>query len=126
MKHGLPAIRAVIRDQPVACFIDLLFFCEPTRHGEEMTHQRFVRFFESGYRLDVTVRHDQDMRRRDRVDIAKGGRLFVAIRDGAGDVSLNDLAEDAVVVGHVELSVCWGGVSTPLLLCDCSKFYPSL
>lgn len=85
MEHGLPAICAVICDQSVARGIDALLFCKGPRNRDEMPHQRLIRFLERGNRLDVTVRHDQNVRRRDRVDVAESGGLLIAVHDGSGD-----------------------------------------
>jgi hypothetical protein len=67
-----------------------------------MTDQRRVRFFQRVGRVDVAIRHNENMRRRGGMDIAEGGHLFVAKNNVRFGGAIHDLAEDAIahVVVH--------------------------
>lgn len=99
VKDGLTAVDARVRDETVTVLIDPFLFCEFPGGREEMPDQLLVLRLERIDRFDVAVRHDQDVRRRDRVDVAEGGHLLVAVDDGRFGFVRNDLAEDARV-GH--------------------------
>src|ERR1051325_1379116 len=103
MEDRLPGVGARVRDKTIPSLSDSFFLREFPRDGEEMPDQRLVFRFERVYRLDVLVRHDQNMRRSHRVQIAKGSRLFIAENNGrfcffgntCVERSRNDLTENA-------------------------------
>jgi len=51
-------------------------------------------------RCDVLIRHDQDVRRSNRMDILKGGYTIIFINDGGRGPSVHDFAEDAFI--HIQ------------------------
>ena len=48
--------------------------------------------------FNMFIRDDQNMRRRDRVNIAEGRHLFIPVNDGRFDFIIDDFTEYAV--GH--------------------------
>ena len=79
VENGLSAVRVGVHNETITALVNTFLFCEFPCGCDEMSHQWFVGSFQIIDRIDVNVRHDQDVRRRDRIDIAEGGHLFVAV-----------------------------------------------
>ena len=55
-------------------------------------------------RVDVLVRHEQDVRWRGWVKVAKGCHLFVTKYVCAGDVTCDDLTKNTIFYAHIRLN----------------------
>ena len=95
MEYRLPAIWPRVRDQAVTVFGNPSRLRELARDGKEMSHQLFIFRLERVDRFDMPVRHDQDVGRRDGVNIAERSDLFVAINDHGFGFIRDDPAEMA-------------------------------
>ena len=67
-----------IDDEPVALLSDALLPGEIARHGEHVPDQRFVLVRDVVRRRDHLIGHDEDIRRRPRPYVTKGGDAVVA------------------------------------------------
>jgi hypothetical protein len=108
MKNNLPGVRAGVKDQPVAGFVNAFLICQLLGDSDHVPDQLLI---PGGYLFcggQVLIRNDEDMRRGNRVDISKGGHLLVAVDFFAGDFSCNDLTEKAIRI-HV-FSFRWPGL----------------
>jgi hypothetical protein len=94
MKYRLPAIWARIRDETIASLCNAFFLSEFARNHEEMPYKLFIFRFERADGLNVFVRYDQDVSRRDRMGISKGRDLVITIKKGRLGFLGNDLAEN--------------------------------
>lgn len=95
VKHRLPAVRTRVRDQAIAAFGNVLPGRDLPGGEDHMAHQRLILRLHLVQRPDVSVRGDQDVRRRDGMDIAKGGHELVMIDDACTRFMIYHFAEDA-------------------------------
>ena len=93
MRHGFAAIRPVVDHQSVTA-LKIQLLRHRSRLEQEMTDQLMILgrgFAEAGDRL---LRHDEDMRRRLGVDVAKGTDLVILKHDLGGNLAGDDLLEN--------------------------------
>lgn len=69
----LAPVRARIDDQAVAVLVDAFFFGQFPGDCEEMSHELLIFWEKFVDRCDVFVRHDQDVRWSDRMNIQESG-----------------------------------------------------
>ena len=84
VKDGLPTVRAGVIDDAESALVDALPLGQDARHAEYVTYQSLVFSFKLVNRFDMPVRHDQNVSRRDGMQIAEGGHLRVAVDDRGG------------------------------------------
>jgi hypothetical protein len=101
VEDGLPAMDAGVIYDAVAAGINPLAFGQHPRHGEDMPDSHLVCRLKFVDRDDVLVRHDQDMRRRDRVQVAEGGHQLIAVEDCGRRGSNHNFAEGAIRVESI-------------------------
>ena len=104
MKNHLPGICACVDDQAVAAGGDALLFGDLLRDEEQVSQNGFIVRGDVVHGLDVFVWHNQDVRRRDGMEVAEGGRLLIAENDFRFGSAVNNFAEDAV---HGRLVFGW-------------------
>lgn len=102
VEHRLPAVNAGVVDDAVAAGIDSLALGQHPRYGKDVADQRLVLRLEFVDRLNVLVRHDQDVGRRDGVQVAEGGHLLIAVQDGGRRGSSNNFAEGAIRIHLIQ------------------------
>src|SRR5690606_29340070 len=90
----LPAVRVAVDDQPVAVLGDALLAGQVARHHEHPADQRRVFVSDVVGGGNDLVRDDQDVHRCARVDVAKGGDLFILIEDVRGQFAGRDAFEE--------------------------------
>lgn len=95
MEDSLPAIDAGVDDQTVTAPGDALVMCDLPCNREEVPHQWLIVHFQRAHGFDMPVRHNQNVRWRDGMDIAEGGGMFVSVDDLGFGFTGYDLAEDA-------------------------------
>jgi hypothetical protein len=93
---GLSAVRASVRDHAIAALGDALLRGELTRHTEEMSHELLIFHFQRIDRFDMFVWYDQDMSRRNGINVAKGCCLIVLMDDDCFGFIIHDLTKDAI------------------------------
>jgi hypothetical protein len=71
MEDGLPAARSRIRDDAIPRFGKPLLDCQLPRHPKKAPREGLILRRQSAHGFDVTIQHDQDMRRRNRTNIAE-------------------------------------------------------
>jgi hypothetical protein len=82
-----------VDDQAVTVSGDAFVACQITRHSDHMADQRCVFVGDVVGGGDGFIRHDQDMHRRARVDVAKGRDLRVAVHDVSRQLTGDDAFE---------------------------------
>ena len=95
MVDRLPAICTRIYDQTVPALGNSFVAGKLARNAEEMPQQWLIFGLEGVDRLDMPVRHDQDVGRPDRMNIAECSDLIVTINDRGLGLVRNDLTEMA-------------------------------
>ncbi len=95
MEYGLPAVGAGVRDEPIASLVDPFLLGEFARNREKMTCELLIFRFQRGDRVNVLVRHDQNVGWRDGMSIPKSRHLFIVVKNSRFRFSGNDLTENA-------------------------------
>jgi len=95
MVDCLSTVRTRVYDQAVAALGNPCLISKLARDAEEMSNQLFVFRLEHIRRFDMFIRHNQDMSRRNGVNIAERSDLFVAMNDIGSGFTRDDLAEKA-------------------------------
>jgi hypothetical protein len=103
MVNDLPSVWTGVDYQAVAILLDTFSFGKLFSDREKLPHERLIFVVDLVDRCDVLVRHDQDVRRGNRMDVEKSGYSLVFVNDGGGRLSISNFAEDAI--RHVEFLV---------------------
>lgn len=77
MRHSLAGMRTVVEDQPVTTLLEAQLFCHHCGFQQQVTEDLVIvraGLCQAGNRL---LGHDQDVRRRLWIDVAKGAHLVV-------------------------------------------------
>ncbi len=101
MRHGLPAMLARVDNHPIAARRDPFPRCDTCRDDEQMPEQCLVCRVACGEARDRLDRHDEQMYRRGRRDVAEGDAAVIAIDDITGNFTRDDAAKDR-----------WGGTGS--------------
>ena len=96
VKYGLSAMRTGIDDDAITALMNTFLRRDLTPDQKHVTDQRLILDLQFIDGFDVFVRDDQDMGRRDRMNIAERRHLFIPIHDGCLDFIINDFAEDTI------------------------------
>jgi hypothetical protein len=99
VEDGLTAIQTGIDDETIAAVLNIFFFSDFSRGKEDATKNQRIFRFSLVDRFNVAIWHNQDMGRANRLDVAEGGHIFVAIHDVGFGFTGDDFTEEA---GHVE------------------------
>jgi len=102
MKDSLPPVRTGVDDHTVAALVHTILHGELPANDEHVPDQSriFLGQFVNGG--NVFVGHDQDVRRRYGMDVAKGGHLIIAIHDVGRSILRDDFAKHAGTGHFVE------------------------
>ncbi len=98
VEHGLAGVGVAVEDGAEAAFAVPVAGRERGAPTDHLAHQAIVISGEIVQARDVPPRHDQHVHRRLRIDVLEGDEPFVLIDNRGGDLSVDDLAEEAV--GH--------------------------
>lgn len=115
VKDRLPAVAALIENEPVAVGRQTFLRCQLGGGGEEGGQQGRVPGGQGGHSVEMLIGNDQNMRGRLRVNVAEGGDQVILIDDSGRQISGGDLAEKAghKSVGYGSMGVgsrrqrCW-------------------
>src|SRR5882762_961665 len=99
MIHLLPANTSGVDDDAKALGRALLAR-QARRHGEDLAKYRLVVQLAMRQRFNVFLRDDHEMHRGERMDVMEGENIGVLVDFSAGDLSPDDLAEDAAFRAH--------------------------
>src|SRR6266853_1680637 len=99
MIHLLPAHTSGVDDDEKAVGRPLLAR-QARRHGEELAQHSLVARVAIGQRIDMFLGDDHEMHRGERMDVMEGENVGVLVDFPAGDLSPDDLAEDASLRVH--------------------------
>src|SRR5712671_6809815 len=99
MIHLLPAHTSGVDDDAKAVGRPLLAR-QARRHGEELAQHSLVARVAIRQRIDMFLGDDHEMHRGERMDVMKGENIGVLVDFSAGDLSPDDLAEDASLRVH--------------------------
>ena len=103
--NRLAPIRTRVGDQAIAAAGNTHLFGQLIGNGEQMTDGGFILSPEVVYRLDVLFGYDQQVDRRDRIDIMESHGSLVFENDAGRGLVFDDGAEDA---GHKHWTVVTG------------------
>src|SRR5687768_5521135 len=95
VEHGLSRSRIAVEHCPVTGTVVALFFGNVRGGAHHGADQPVVRRRQVVERRDVLLRDHQDVHRRLRVDVVEGEQLIVFVDLRRGNVTRNDLAEQA-------------------------------
>ena len=96
MKDRLPGIPSVVDDQAIPTLVQSPTFSNVSGDKEKMSNKIAVPFTHALYVRDMFIGHDQDVRRRLRIDVFKCNRHLVVVHELRRDLAINDLAKKAV------------------------------
>lgn len=96
--HGLLRILTAVHDATKAGFSDPLELRHPRRGAGYVSEQLLILFRRITETGEMLARHNQNMDRSMRIEVAKRHHRFVLIHNLCWDLSQDELAEDAV--GH--------------------------
>lgn len=96
MEYRLPRLGAIIRQHPVATVGDALLLGNRDRQPQQIGDHRLVACPEIAQRREMTARHDQDVCRSLRLEIAKGDAMFALGDELGAQLAPDDLAENAI------------------------------
>ena len=95
MVNRLAGVLTIVDDEAEAV-LDQTFLIRHAPCGDQqMSHRGRVLGRQIVNRRDVLLRNDEDMRWRNRSDVAKGERVLVFVDDRCRDFLLEDVAEQA-------------------------------
>jgi len=94
MKNDLPAFFTDIKNQFVA--LKPALTRQFPRNSNEMTDQRFVRFLDIRNRWNVFFGNNENVDRRNRINIAESNDLIILIFDGGGSPTVRDVTENTI------------------------------
>ncbi len=100
VKDRLAAVCICVHDEAVTAFGDAFLCGNVFRGCEHVADQRLIIHDQHVDRVDVLIWDDENMRWRGWVDVAKGGHLFIAMDNGACNITFDDLAKNTI--GHLE------------------------
>ncbi len=92
----LVGIGSLVDYEPVAGLVDAAFNCQSSGDERHMADERFASLIEAAQEHDVVGWDDDQMNRRERIDILERDDLIVPVVSGTGDFAQHDFAEDAV------------------------------
>lgn len=95
VKDGLAAMGAGVDDQPIATFFDSFLLGQLAGNEKQLPHEGFVFWLKFVDGANVAVGDDQDVYRGFGVNVAKGSDALILIDDLSGEMTGNDLTEDA-------------------------------
>src|SRR5262249_18698259 len=96
--HALPGSRVGIEERAVPDVGEAAFFGDERGPADEFADDLIVFSADVVERWNMTLRHDEHMRRRLRVDVVEREHAVVLVDDARRYFSLDDFAEQAV--GH--------------------------
>lgn len=91
---SLAPVRAGVDDDAITVGVDFFLFGDLPGDLEEMPHQGLVFNAQIVERVEMFVRHDQNVRRGDGVNVAKSSRAIVAMDDCRFGFAGDDFAEN--------------------------------
>jgi len=122
MEHGLPTLFIAIHDQPVAWFIDMVFFCDLSCSQHHVTDQFPVAYTCIVDCVDMFTRDNQGMDWCLRTNISKRQHPVIFVDNVCGNVLVDNFTEKAMLA-HVYSTQGLAAVfaledisSTPLLI----------
>ena len=92
----LPTMFSAVDYQSIAAFLDTFLFCQSVRYFYHLTGERKIFFRNISDCFHVFDRNDQQMSRRDRINITECYNVIVTIDNISGNVTGGNFAEDAV------------------------------
>ena len=98
VEHRLPGVRVAVENRPVAPIGVTGSFRERRTPSHDLPDKAVIIGSELVEAGDMASRDDQHVRRCLRVDVLEGDDAVVLVDDGCGDLTRDDLAEQAV--GH--------------------------
>ena len=101
VKNRLTGIPSVVDDHSVTSFVETPFFCNRSGDEKKMSDKLAVSRVHALNVRDMLIGHDQDVRRRLRIDVFERNCHLVAVYELCGDLAINDLTKYAVgIMAH--------------------------
>lgn len=98
VRNALLRVRAVIHDAPIAALGYALLFGNVCRSTRDPTDEPLISLGQTGKVDNMLAWNHQHMHRRLRIDVAERNHVSVLEHDVSLDLTLSDLAKEAV--GH--------------------------
>src|SRR5690606_22015652 len=98
VEHRLARARVRVHDQAVAVLRDPLLRRDRAGRDEQLAEQRGIRRLDVVHRADVTLRDDQNVQRRLRVDIPERQQLIRLVHDLRRTLPTYDATEETVLL----------------------------
>ena len=92
VEHLLPRPRPAVEDGPEV--VVPFGFGEVSTDFHQVAHERLVAFGHVAELLDHLPRHDEQVQRRLRIDVAKGNAVLILVHNVRGNLAVDDLFEE--------------------------------
>jgi hypothetical protein len=96
MKNRLPGISPVVDDQAISSLVKSPLLGKVSGDEEQVPDKLAISFVHTLYVPDMFIGHNQDVRRRLRIDVFECDGHIIAVYELRRDLAINDLAKKTV------------------------------
>ncbi len=105
MENGLAAVAVCVYDDPIAVARKSVRAGDTRGGQQQVTERFFVSAFGFIERIEMLLRHDQQMRRRLRAEIVESQANFIFVNFCRKNIARDYLAKNAVLLAHFDYSL---------------------